>query len=90
MMSSRACCTNCLTRSTSTPTRLLAGNEDHLDMAWIHQACNRAERVVVRPDLEPVGTQDQQVSLLAGRERPDLVVERGDNPECERFQGTAD
>src|SRR5262249_30203147 len=55
----------------------LAGNEDRLDVARIHEVHHGAGRVAERPDVEPIGLKHNDIGFLAGRERADLAVDVG-------------
>ena len=53
----------------------LAGDQHGVDVLRRHAGDHRADRVVHRHDVEPVGAQHDDVGLLAGRQRADLLVE---------------
>src|SRR5204862_200093 len=55
----------------------LAGNEDSLDMAGVHEVRNDAGCVVERPNIEPIGLKYDDVGLLARCQCADLAVEVG-------------
>src|SRR5262249_23800345 len=63
------------TNEVAAPLLHLAGDEDAVDIARVHQVDDDARHIVERPDVEPVGAEQDDVGFLAGRERADLVLE---------------
>ena len=61
----------------SSPLPGLACDEDAFDVTRIHQIHDGAERIVVRPDIERIRAQDDDVRFLSRREGSDLVVDLG-------------
>src|SRR5713226_4725585 len=61
----------------ASPFAHLAGDEDGLDMAGVHEIHHGSRRIVERPDVESIGLEHHDVGILAGAERPDLAVEVG-------------
>src|SRR6266540_5195012 len=59
------------------PLPHLSGDEDGLDMAGVHEVHDRPGCVVERPHVDAVGPQHDDVGVLAGGQRADLVVEVG-------------
>jgi hypothetical protein len=59
------------------PLLRLAGDEHRLDMAWVHQIDDGAERVADGPEIEAIGLQHDDIGLLTRRERPDPRIEIG-------------
>ena len=55
----------------------LAGNEYRFHVAGIHEIGDRAVGVAVRPDIEAVGAEHNEIGVLAGGERADPAVEIG-------------
>ena len=53
----------------------LAGDQHGVDVLRAHAGDHRADRVVHRHDVEHVGAQQDDVGLLAGRQRADLALE---------------
>src|SRR5258708_24387928 len=51
----------------------LAGDEDGVDVARVHEIDHYAGRVVERPDIEAIGAQHDDFGLLAGRQGADLA-----------------
>src|SRR5882672_3704374 len=53
----------------------LAGDQHRVDILRAHIGHDRADGVIKRHDVETVGVQQDNVGLLAGRQRADLAVE---------------
>src|SRR5712691_1002336 len=57
------------------PFAHLARDDDRLDVGAIHQRYHRARHLVERRDVDRLGVEDDDVGLLARRERAGLAVE---------------
>ena len=53
------------------------GDEHCLDVAGIHEIDDRALGIIARPDIQPVGTQNHEIGVFAGRQTTCFPFERG-------------